>query len=276
MATGDLTTLANVKTFLALGTSTADDATLTRFVHEHSRAILDYLQRPSLVSTAFQEMRDGKGTSSAFLPNWPVTSVQSVVIDGKFQPPAPTLNGVPIGPGFFLEPWDGCSAGGPQKLSIIGGRCGFSVGCMNILIAYTAGYLVSAEAQTVPDAAPYQLTALQDLGPWSADGGVAYANGTQFVTVPSAPGQGQYSVAAGVYTFNAADAGQAVILAYSYTPATVEDACISWIAERYKYRGRIGVRSKAIGDGQTESYDLSDVPAYIKTQLQQYRKVLPL
>src|SRR5258708_23979360 len=37
-----------------------------------------------------------------------------------------------------------------------------------------------------------------------------------FTPVPSAPGPQQYSVAAGVYTFNAADVGTTVILVYSY------------------------------------------------------------
>jgi len=33
----------------------------------------------------------------------------------------------------------------------------------------------------------------------------------------SAPAAGQYSVAAGVYTFNSADANKAVLISYTYT-----------------------------------------------------------
>jgi hypothetical protein len=39
---------------------------------------------------------------------------------------------------------------------------------------------------------------------------------TYFTPVPSAPGPGQYSVAAGVYTFNAADVGTVLSIVYSY------------------------------------------------------------
>jgi hypothetical protein len=35
--------------------------------------------------------------------------------------------------------------------------------------------------------------------------------------VSSAPGAGQYSVAAGVYTFNSADSGKNVLVSYTYT-----------------------------------------------------------
>jgi hypothetical protein len=50
------------------------------------------------------------------------------------------------------------------------------------------------------------------------DYGVFYAgSGAQLTPVASAPAQGQYSVASGVYTFNAADNSAAVLVYYSYT-----------------------------------------------------------
>jgi hypothetical protein len=50
------------------------------------------------------------------------------------------------------------------------------------------------------------------------DYGVFYATtGVQLSPVASAPAQGQYSVASGVYTFNTADNGAAILVYYSYT-----------------------------------------------------------
>ena len=53
------------------------------------------------------------------------------------------------------------------------------------------------------------------------DYGVFYAaTGAQLAPVASSPAQGQYSVASGVYSFNSADNGAAVLIYYSYTVAS--------------------------------------------------------
>jgi len=53
------------------------------------------------------------------------------------------------------------------------------------------------------------------------DYGVFYAStGAQLSPVASSPAQGQYSVGSGVYTFNSADNGAAVLIYYSYTIAS--------------------------------------------------------
>lgn len=56
-------------------------------------------------------------------------------------------------------------------------------------------------------------TFFEDLGVINASTGVAMKR------VASAPATGEYSVAAGVYTFAAADTGVAVIISYSYAPS---------------------------------------------------------
>jgi hypothetical protein len=79
--------------------------------------------------------------------------------------------------------------------------------------------VISDEAQTVPASAPYQLTAMQPLGAWVQDQGVSYASsGAPLMSVAGAPTTGQYSVAAGVYTFSAGDANAAVLISYEYIP----------------------------------------------------------
>lgn len=73
------------------------------------------------------------------------------------------------------------------------------------------------EAGIVPAATAYTITAANSTT-WTADQGVLYAvTGLPMTRVASAPTVGQYSVAAGVYTFAAADEGVAVVLNYNYT-----------------------------------------------------------
>jgi hypothetical protein len=73
---------------------------------------------------------------------------------------------------------------------------------------------------TVP-ATPYQVTpTVPNSGTWLQDLGVQYSSsGIVLVPVSSNPSQGQYSVSAGVYTFNSADTGQALVVNYLYSQA---------------------------------------------------------
>jgi hypothetical protein len=52
------------------------------------------------------------------------------------------------------------------------------------------------------------------FGPWASDFGVTYGNGTALTVVTRNPAAAQYSVANGVYTFAAADAGASVLIFY--------------------------------------------------------------
>ena len=85
----------------------------------------------------------------------------------------------------------------------------------------TTGLLLSAvgEAGTV-SATPFTVT-VANSATFDTDLGVVYAaTGEPLIRVASAPTQGQYSVAAGVYTFNSADTGVSVLIDYLYTAAT--------------------------------------------------------
>ena len=76
------------------------------------------------------------------------------------------------------------------------------------------------EAATVPASGPYTYTT-NNHATFTADQGVVYASsGLPFKQVASAPIVGQYSVAAGVYTFSSADASAATLISYNYTNAT--------------------------------------------------------
>lgn len=65
---------------------------------------------------------------------------------------------------------------------------------------------------------PFQITpTVPASGTWSTDLGVRDDQGNPMTKVASSPATGQYSVAAGVYTFAAADVGKTVFISYQYT-----------------------------------------------------------
>lgn len=77
-----------------------------------------------------------------------------------------------------------------------------------------------AEADTVPASTPYTVS-VANTANFVCDAGVLYAaSGLPLTKVASSPSVGQYSVADGVYTFNASDAGKAVLVTYTYTIAS--------------------------------------------------------
>lgn len=77
--------------------------------------------------------------------------------------------------------------------------------------------IADQEPGTIPTT-PFQVT-VTNSATWVKSYAVQKADGTHFQEVASAPATGQYSVAAGVYTFAAADTGLAVVISYSYTVA---------------------------------------------------------
>ena len=127
MATGDLTTLANVKTWVNLS-GTGDDALLSRLITSVSNFIQSWLNR-NLNSSAYAETYDGSGGTRLMLGNYPVTAVASLVIDGIAIP----LSTAPTVPGYTFDQYGILLRGGYVF--------NYSVyGFQNVAIAYTAGY----------------------------------------------------------------------------------------------------------------------------------------
>ena len=123
MAAGDLTSLANVKQWLNVATTT-DDTLLTRLITAGSQFIQAWLNR-QLASQSYTEIRDGNGTTKMFFAQYPVTAVANVVIDGVTVPASP--DGVQ--PGYTFD---------TRMLYLIGyAPC---VDQQNVTLTYTAGY----------------------------------------------------------------------------------------------------------------------------------------
>lgn len=76
------------------------------------------------------------------------------------------------------------------------------------------------EPGEIPGSTAYTVT-VANAATFNEDFGVFYAaTGAPFEKVDATPAEGQYSVAAGIYTFNVADKGLAVQITYTYLDAT--------------------------------------------------------
>lgn len=93
---------------------------------------------------------------------------------------------------------------------------------------------VYLESHAIPGTGPYTVTPTPPAsGVFLEDLGVIYAaTGIALVRVASGPTVGQYSVAAGVYTFAAADTGLSVLISYLYTAAVAVGGFKSVIANQ--------------------------------------------
>lgn len=77
---------------------------------------------------------------------------------------------------------------------------------------------IFSELGVIPST-PFQITVVNSAT-WLSDGGVVnLTTGAQMTRAAAAPTAGQYSVVAGVYTFNATDSGASVAIDYVYTLA---------------------------------------------------------
>lgn len=264
-----LASLTDVKAWLNVATST-DDALLTRLIAQASRAIYGYLSRDTLFLQSYTDAYDGVNNVRQYLNIWPALSVSSVNVSGVSILTAPAQPA--IGAGYRAEAYNGIPPGSPQAVDLYGYT--FQKGRQNVYIAYTAGYAITDEAHTIPATSTYTFTANQTYGPWGQDDGVQSVAGVTYTAVTSNPAAGQYSVnsTTGVYTFNAANASTPMLISYSYIPADINQACIEWVAERYRYKERVGQRSKSLGGQETASYDLGAMSAYIKAILQPYKR----
>ena len=275
MAASDLAALADVKAWLSgsSGIGSSDDTLLARLITDVSGAITAYLGRPSLLPRPFAERLDGKGKTRMFLRHYPALAVTSLLIDNVAVPAATVpVEGVPYTKGYLLEPWDGLPPGRPQALDLF--RATYRRGRQNIAIGYSAGYAVVGESASVPHApGPFTVTAAAPFGPWASDLGVTYADGTALAAAGT-PGTAQFNVSAGVYSFAAADAGATVLISYGFIPAAINNACIEWVAERYRYRTRIGQSAQTVQGQMTSAYSLRDIPEFVRVSLDPYRAVV--
>jgi hypothetical protein len=271
MSPYDLTPLASLKAWLGLpAAASPNDPAVSALITAASRALYAAISRPALLPQSYRETIDGE-TRRIFLRNWPVLQVTSVTLAGVPIPPA-APSGTQPELGYLLQPGEAAPPGRPQAIDIFGRRV--RPGRQNLIVAYSAGYAVQSEAQSIPAAPPLTVNALAPFGPWATDLGVVYAaTGIPLKAVPAAPTTGQYSVSSAGYAFSAGDAGSAILISYGYIPQDISQAALELAAERFRAAEHIGLRTKSIGGQETISYDASAISAPVMALLQPYRRV---
>jgi hypothetical protein len=297
MAAIDLTTIANVREWMPISGSPPVPATLAIQNSVLQAAItslsLDFLRRtgrgpatgviptqsPFVQLCSYTETYNGSGSATQFLRNWPIASVQSVTINGIVVPASTGYNV----PGYAINNnasaiilYGGGGFGVFRPFSFgRGWNGGFPNGTQNIVVQYMAGFAevpVTNELQTIPATSPYTVTPLQ---PWIADTGVNYfSTGNPFTAVSISPAVGQYFVNNGVYLFNAADAGQQVLMNYMApgTPPDLELAARKTVFLVYQRRGWEGLRSLAKPESGTTSYSSWELDASVVEVLSNYKR----
>jgi hypothetical protein len=234
-----LTDLETVKDELSINDDdTSGDTWLTRAIAQVSKAIMNDTNRvfaPEYVQDAFDVRRARyqvpNGRRELQLSRWPVLAVASVtqILDTSDTPQA-----LVQGTDFRVDFIDGA-------LSRLDANTGAVTAweALPVTVKYSAGFgLAVQETHTVP-ATPYEVTVAQ-AADFSCDQSVSYADGTLLTPVGADPALGQYTVAAGVYTFNVADTDQALTFAYctEQVPDDLVDATLQLVTARFRAKGR--------------------------------------
>ncbi len=219
-----------------------DTSLLERLVLGLSQTVLNNLNRDCLARVTRTEMYPTVRTGRLVLRNWPVLTVGEVLVGTS---PAQAIT---------LEP----QSQGAQR--IYGEFSGAP--SQQLTVTYDTGF-VRHEHVTIPSTAPYEVETNSLL---LADEGVSDASGSPVA----------HTVEDGKYVFDAALAGQSVILVYSYVPEEIEQAVINEIGVVYRSRQRIGEASKALPNaGGTSSYNPLRLSELTLQMINNYRRVVP-
>jgi len=124
VATGDLTTLANVEALLKLAAGNDDESLLAELITEASSFAEDWCNRQFALQD-YVEIRDGNNNVKMPFQNQPVVSINSLTIDGQSIPFSSSASQ----PGYFFT---------PKLLMLRGYR--FTRGLGNVEIDLQAGF----------------------------------------------------------------------------------------------------------------------------------------
>ncbi len=245
-ASANLTSLTQAKVELSINsTDTSKDAWLNQAITQVSKGIARYCKRdfaPQQYQDVFDVEQDPfpwqtpGGFKQLELSHWPVLQVSSVIqtLAVGVTPAAQTLV---AGTDYRL---DGLT-GRLVRLNPFTGTATLWE-AIPVTVIYSAGYgALVTETDSVLASTPYTVTVSQAAA-FSCDLGVAYAGGPALTPVAANPGHGQYSVSAstGVYSFNAADAGQGLTFAYATAaiPDDLTEQCLRLVTGRYQAKDR--------------------------------------
>lgn len=133
----DLTTLANVKQWAPIAsTTTSDDTLISRLITACSNDFQRATLRPDLLEADYTEVQNGDGSSRMTLFHWPINEITTLTIGGTAVAASPDK----IQPGYYVD--EDIDPERVYQLYLIG-QC-FTDGAA-VSIQYSAGY------ETTPD-----------------------------------------------------------------------------------------------------------------------------
>jgi hypothetical protein len=301
----DLTTVAAVNAILAQS-PTVDAALIQTEITAYSQNILTRTGRGFLSGVRnYAERYNGNGSQELPVRNYPILAISSVAVNGIAIPASPDYlqsgyaidtEGSICNIALISNGAGGLAAAPDDRWGVRPGGWGsygnapplgyspfvFTQGIQNVAVSYTAGYTIEvpAEAQAVPATpGPYTVAATNGAT-FYADRGVLLADGTPLTSSgASAPAPGQYqppqtgALPAGVYTFNAAQQGASVLLAYAYgaPPFDLQEACARLVAQMYRKRAWIGQDSQVQPGVGTTAYSKMEVELGTAMTIERYR-----
>lgn len=251
-----LTTVQRAQAWLAPDQGqlvSTNDAMIQRLVQAFSALVLNAMNRDQLQRVTRTENYKGGRTGTLLLRQWPVLSVQSVMLGSQAVVSTDVnLEQRLINPGH-------------QRIYLPAGRTFESNLNSGVTVSYTSGF-TTTETIVVPDDAAATFVTSQM---WLADHGVTRLDGT--------PVTGYTVDSSGVYTPPNGLAGISLLVTYSHVPADIEQVVIDEIGASFRSRSRIGEASKALPQG---GGTLSFVPRRLMdisvAALQTYRLVVPI
>ncbi|MDE1914738.1 MAG: hypothetical protein KGJ57_17435 [Sphingomonadales bacterium] len=243
-ATYNLTNLNTARDELSIAANnTSKDSWILRALAGVSGMVTTYLRRvlvPEIVQDAFDIQQDPYpyqtpgGFAELVLTRWPVLGVISV-IQTTAAGSSPSTKVMVQGKDYTLDP----ETGRLLRLNPFTGVV-TTWEALPVVVQYAAGFgSIVSESGQVPSTAPYQVTVSQ-AATFSCDWNVASSSGTPFTRVSGIPAPGQYAVSAGIYTFNATDAGTGLAVQYAVAkvPDDIVDVVLQMLTGRYMSKGR--------------------------------------
>lgn len=254
----DLSTLQGVKAYLAI-TTTGQDSLIPALIARESKQIENWTCRrfPDVTNTL--RRLNGTGTGMLTLPDSPILDVSFLSIAGVEIPRS--TDGVAYGYTFD-----------ETTIYLIGSR--FPQSRQSVVCSWVAGYQES-ETDFIPTGNTPTVTPTNGGRAVTNLSVTAVATGVALAEVGNAPVAGQYSFADGIYTFNAANVGLQVTMAYRYVPGPIEQACIEMVGIDLKARDNLGINSKTLAN-ETISYSDKGMSASVREMLQPYRRMTPV
>lgn len=130
-----------------------------------------------------------------------------VTLSGNTNVPMTKVSGTPASGQYSVNPTTGV-------YTFSSADAGAAI---NVNYAFYRYVLEAEQLAIVPFSGPYTVT-VNNSGTFKADMGVVYdPSGNALTRSSGSPAVGQYSESGGTYTFNSADAGQGIVINYSYT-----------------------------------------------------------